>query len=100
MYPIEYAILGWKGNDLDESKSEGRLEISLQDKLDTIVDAASLRLFVWKLHNAVNSSIARTESWFHKDEDAIVTSRYYPNVDAELRRSTPAVSSRHVVSRV
>lgn len=101
MYPIEYAILGWKGEAMDASKSEGRLEISLQDKLDTIVDGTSLRLFVWKLHNAVNSSIARTESWFHKDKDAIVTSRFYPNIDAELCRSTRGVvSSRRIESLV
>ena len=98
MYPIEYVILGWKGDGLDESN---RLQISLEDKLDTIVDGPSLRLFVWKLHNAVNSSIARTESWFRKDKDAIVTSRYYPNVDAELHRSTRGlVSSRRLESLI
>ena len=51
------------------------------------MDGASLRLFFWKLHNTVSSSIARSEEWYHKDEKAFYTTRYWPSIDAELARA-------------
>ena len=53
-YPIEFTLLGWNsGGDFDA--------VTIQDKLATIADGKTLRMFLWKLHNAVNSSIARQE---------------------------------------
>ena len=80
MYPIEYLLLG-----SDEASST--LEVSLQDKLERVSDGDSLRLFLWKLHNTVSSSIARSESWYHQDSGAYYTSRYWPSLDSELERA-------------
>ena len=80
MYPVEYLVLG-----RDPSLTD--FEVTLEEKLSTIVDGPSLRLFFWKLHNTVSSSIARTEEWYHQDEKAFYTSRYWPSLDSELARS-------------
>ncbi|WP_199247608.1 EF-hand domain-containing protein [[Phormidium] sp. ETS-05] len=80
MYPMEYLVLGRDPNLSD-------FEVSINDKLSTVADGPSLRLFFWKLHNTVSSSIARTEQWYHKDERAFYTSRYWPSLDSELARS-------------
>lgn len=52
-----------------------------------MTDGQSLRLFLWKLHNSVSSSIARTESWYHREDKAFYTTRYWPSLDSELARS-------------
>lgn len=80
MYPVEYLVLG-----RDPSLTD--FEVTLEEKLSTIVDGPSLRFFFWKLHNTVSSSIARTEEWYHQDEKAFYTSRYWPSLDSELARS-------------
>ncbi|MFM8524132.1 MAG: ERV1/ALR-related protein [Cyanobacteriota bacterium] len=80
MYPIEYLLLG-------SSEVASTLEVTVQDKLAVIEDAESLRLFLWKLHNTVSSSIARSEEWFHKDDTAYYTTRYWPGLDSELERA-------------
>lgn len=80
MYPIEYLFLG-----SDEVASS--LEISLEDKLEKVTDGESLRLFLWKLHNTVSSSISRSEDWYHQDQTAYYTSRYWPSLDSELERA-------------
>ncbi|AII42840.1 hypothetical protein KR100_05595 [Synechococcus sp. KORDI-100] len=80
MYPIEYLFLG-------SDKASSTLEVSLQDKLERVNDGDSLRLFLWKLHNTVSSSIARSEAWYHKDSGAYYTSRYWPSLDSELERA-------------
>ena len=80
MYPIEYLMLG-----ADQPNST--MEVSLDNKLEQIVDAQSLRLFLWKLHNTVSSSIARSEAWYHADVGAYYTSRYWPSLDSELERA-------------
>ena len=80
MYPIEYLLLG--------APPDGdSLEVSIDDKIAVVRDGESLRFFLWKLHNAVSSSIARSEEWFHKDQTAFYTSRYWPSLDAELERA-------------
>jgi hypothetical protein len=81
MYPVEYLLLG-QDNDLTNFK------MSIDDKLSTVTDGASLRLFFWKLHNTVSSSIARSEEWYHQDEQAFYTTRYWPSIDSELARAT------------
>ena len=81
LYPIEYLLLGPKGSD------QPHIEVTVDQKLSVIHDGASLRLFLWKLHNTVSASIARTEPWFHKDDQAHYTTRYWPSLDSELARA-------------
>lgn len=80
MYPVEYLLLG-------RDPQLNNFEVSMEAKLSTVVDGESLRLFFWKLHNTVSSSIARSEEWYHKDEKAFYTTRYWPSLDSELARS-------------
>ena len=80
MYPIEYLLLG-------SDQVSSTLEVSLDDKLERVTGPESLRLFLWKLHNTVSSSIARSEAWYHKDQTAYYTSRYWPSLDSELERA-------------
>jgi Ca2+-binding EF-hand superfamily protein len=80
MYPLEYLILGRHPDHAD-------FRVSIDDKLATITDGLSLRLFLWKLHNAVAASIARTEPWYHRDDAAFYTTRHWPSLDFELARA-------------
>lgn len=80
MYPMEYLILG-------REPSGTNFQMSIDDKLSMVTDGSSLRLFFWKLHNTVSSSIARSEEWYHQDEKAFYTTRYWPSLDSELARS-------------
>ena len=79
-YPLEYLFLGFKNEKMD-------LTISLEDKLDTINSPEQMRLFIWKLHNTVSSSIARSEEWFNTEKDPLYTNRYWPSLDTELERA-------------
>lgn len=81
MYPVEYLLLG-QDSDLTD------FTMSINDKLATVTDGASLRLFFWKLHNTVSSSIARSEEWYHQDDKAFYTTRYWPSIDSELARAS------------
>ena len=80
LYPIEYLLLGSQFQSL-------QIEVTLEQKLGVIDSAESLRMFLWKLHNTVSSSIARTEAWYHQDTGAHYTSRYWPSLDSELARA-------------
>ena len=80
MYPVEYLLLG---QDADPSN----FLMSIDEKLAAVTDGASLRLFLWKLHNTVSSSIARSEEWYHRDDKAFYTTRYWPSIDSELARA-------------
>lgn len=80
MYPVEYLLLGRDAHLID-------FEVSLDAKLSALVDGSSLRLFFWKLHNTVSSSISRSEQWYRQDEKPFYTSRYWPSLDAELARA-------------
>ena len=80
MYPVEYLLLG-------QDSSETGFQMSIDNKLSTVTDGSSLRLFFWKLHNTVSSSIARSEEWYHQDEKAFYTTRYWPSLDSELARA-------------
>jgi len=93
MYPIEYLLLG-----RDQSLAE--FEVSLEAKFSTLKDGASLRLFLWKLHNTVSSSIARSEEWYHKDEKAFYTTRFWPSLDAELARANALKQVSIAVNRI
>ena len=79
MYPIEYLLLG--------TKKEFNFDINIEQKISSINDGKSLSLFLWKLHNTVSSSIARSEEWFHLDKTSYYTSRYWPSLDSELERA-------------
>jgi hypothetical protein len=81
LYPIEYLLLGPRDSD------QPQIEVTVDQKLSVIHDGASLRLFVWKLHNTVSASIARSEPWFHRDDHAHYTTRYWPSLDSELARA-------------
>jgi Ca2+-binding EF-hand superfamily protein len=81
MYPVEYLLLGQDADPTD-------FKMSIDDKLSTVTDGPSLRLFFWKLHNTVSSSIARSEEWYHRDEKAFYTTRYWPSIDSELARAS------------
>ncbi len=80
MYPIEYLLLG------PQTPTE-HIEVTIDSKLASITDSSGLRLFLWKLHNTVSSSIARSEPWFHQESDAHYTTRYWPSLDSELARA-------------
>ncbi|EGK89425.1 histidine kinase [Microcoleus vaginatus PCC 9802] len=80
MYPLEYLVLG-------RDPRLNSFEVSMEAKLSTVVDGDSLRLFFWKLHNTVSSSIARSEEWYQKDEEAFYTTRYWPSIESELARA-------------
>lgn len=83
MYPLEFVLLGRDPGQHDAA-------ISLDAKLATIsADApGSLRMFLWKLHNAVSSSIARTEPWYHRQAQPLYTTRFWPSIEAELARAS------------
>lgn len=93
LYPLEYLLLGWKDHG-----PEDFLRVSLEDKLATITDGPSLRMFLWKLHNAVNSSISRGEDWFHRVAHSVYTNRYWPSMAYEIQRveslNIPSMSSK------
>lgn len=80
-YPVEFLLLGQKAD-------RAWFDIALDDRLATIsaLKPGSLRLFVWKLHNAVSSSIARTEEWYHREEHPLYTTRFWPGLDTEIAR--------------
>ena len=80
MYPLEYLILG--------TSEKFNFDISIDEKLSTFKDGKSLSLFLWKLHNTVSSSIARSEDWFHFDKNSYYTSRYWPSLDSELEKAS------------
>lgn len=67
-YPLEFIFLGWKPNadNLTGQTTEA-------DKLSTVSDGRSLRLFVWKLHNAVSASVERGEVSFNVERGVDVT---------------------------
>lgn len=79
-YPLEYLFLGFNSDKMD-------LTISLEDKLAVISTPEDLRLFIWKLHNTVSSSIARSEAWFKTEQDPLYTNRYWPSLDTEMERA-------------
>ena len=81
MYPIEYLLLGPQAHST-------HVQVTIHEKLNTVLDGNSLRMFLWKLHNTVSSSIARSEAWYHRDEQAHYTSRYWPSLDSEIARAT------------
>ena len=81
MYPMEFVVLG-----LERAHAHNRSHaFAFDDKLSYVTDGPSLRLFVWKLHNAVSASIHRSEYWY-SEANSITTSRYWPNLHAEIYR--------------
>jgi Ca2+-binding EF-hand superfamily protein len=96
LYPVEYLMLG---RDLPVTD----FVVSIEDKLSTLIDGVSLRLFFWKLHNTVSASISRSEAWYRRDEKAFYTSRYYPSLETALAQAKTLEQnylSRDLVSRL
>lgn len=93
MYPVEYLLLG------HDPASES-FQMSLDAKLETVSDGPSLRMFLWKLHNTVSSSIARSEEWYHREENAFYTTRYWPSMASELARARAFRHSSISVERI
>ena len=91
MYPIEYLLLGPQAHSAD-------VQVTIHEKLSTVTDGNSLRMFLWKLHNTVSSSIARSEAWYHRDEQAHYTSRYWPSLDSEIARAN-AIGQKFLETR-
>ena len=91
MYPIEYLLLGPQAHSTD-------VQVTIAEKLGTVTDGNSLRMFLWKLHNTVSSSIARSEAWYHRDEQAHYTSRYWPSLDSEIARAN-AIGQKFLETR-
>lgn len=81
LYPLEWTLLG------RPVRGTPSVETEVADKLATITDAASLRTFLWKLHNAVSSSIERQEEWYHRNSLALYTNRFWPSIESELSRA-------------
>lgn len=81
LYPVEYIFVGWR-----PSQENPTGELQPGQKLEYVVDGRTLKLFVWKLHNAVNSSIERGEAWY-KLTDSLNASRYWPSIEALGYRS-------------
>lgn len=79
--PVEFMLLG-------QREDREWFDISLQDRLAMISPEkpGCLALFFWKLHNAVSSSIARTEEWYHREEHPLYTTRFWPGLDSEIAR--------------
>jgi hypothetical protein len=94
-YPVEFLLLGQKPD-------KEIFDISLDDRLDTISaeKPGSLRLFVWKLHNAVSSSITRTEAWYHAMSNPLYTSRHWPDLSEEIAHARALGQSEISVDRV
>lgn len=82
LYPVEYILMGWQEMGMAEHLDG---ITTPADKLKYVVDTRTLRLFIWKLHNAVNASIERSEVWY-KQVDSVNTNRYWPNLYGELHR--------------
>lgn len=78
-YPVEFLLLGQRDD-------KGAFDISFEDRLAAVSSDQpnSVRLFVWKLHNAVSSSIARTEDWYHHEDHPLYTTRFWPSLDSEI----------------
>eukprot|EP00898_Chlorokybus_atmophyticus_P005241 jgi/Chlat1/5718/Chrsp38S05554 len=93
LYPVEYLLLGWKaGTPVSH--------VSLEDKLATVVDGPTMRMFLWKLHNTVSSSIERTEEWYTRDEQGLYTSRFWPSLDSELARAAALRQREMTIGRL
>ena len=93
MYPLEFLLLGH-----DPARHD--LAITLDDKLATIIAPGGLRTFLWKLHNAVSSSIARTEPWYHRQPEPLYTTRFWPGIEAEMARAAADGQTSVAVERV
>ena len=79
-----YIILG-----VGETEDDELVQINTTPlmKVQAIQNPKTMRLFLWKLHNAVNSSISRQEQWFHRNTKALYTNRYWPSLETELNRA-------------
>jgi len=88
-YPIEYILLGWSELAMrDEGEGYAGFNMTLEDKMNTIKDVPTMRLFLWKLHNTVSSSVSRSENWYSRIDNAPYTQRFWPNMESEIALRT------------
>lgn len=71
-YPLEYFFLGWK-----PSADNLIGTTTIADKLNTVHDGESMQLFIWKLHNAVSSSVERGEVLESKKPDVSMLTSFF-----------------------
>ena len=83
LYPLEWTLLGRPA----AARGRPTVETTIADKVATITDARALRLFLWKLHNAVSSSISRQEEWYQRRGSVLYTNRFWPSLESELSRA-------------
>jgi len=77
-WPLEYLLLGWTA----DCENTGKFPMSLEKKLETVQDPSTLRMFLWKLHNAISSvSCPKPED---NPDDVPYTQRFWPSLDSEL----------------
>ena len=72
---------------LHDGSHPWRIDLSTTptQKLQYITDYKHLRLYIWKQHNAVNSSIWRKEFWYHfTPEPRGLPTRWFPNLQEEV----------------
>ncbi len=93
MYPVEFLLLGRARGAYD-------MAITLDAKLATVTAPGGLRTFLWMLHNAVSSSIARTEPWYHRQPKPLYTSRFWPGIEAEMARAAAHGHTSVAIGRV
>lgn len=84
-YPLEYIFMDW-----NESQNSTIFKLNIDDKMRNIKTTSDLRLFLWKFHNAVNSSTTDDIGY----EIDVVSKKFNP-CDRSMR-STPTESSTDV----
>lgn len=87
-----YDITGFwfKYDSTDSTKNIFYLEFfsTPSDKLSFINNFKELRLFIWKLHNSVNSSIFRNEFWYHYfPSPHTIPTRWWPSIRGLIKES-------------
>jgi len=90
LYPLEWSLIG-------ANPSTGDVACAVTDKVAAVsdTDARAFRLFIWKLHNAVSSSISRQEEWYQTNAGALYTNRFWPSLESELGRAN-ALKAKNV----
>lgn len=84
LYPVEYLFVGATPESIGGA-NEGMWDPvgGQNDLMKYVKDGKTARLFVWKLHNAVSSSISRGEAWYHST-GSVYTNRYWPNLEGVI----------------
>jgi hypothetical protein len=84
-YPMEYIFMDW-----DESQKSTMFNLAIHDKLRSIKTISDLRLFLWKFHNAVNSSMTEENETNQVPASKKIISK---NTDSQNNSDTEDMSS-------